>query len=165
MSLIPYVNRQAVRNELALYDFDTSQIPEQEEFTFTDEAGSSIIFDRNGLHAEGTLHCYNHMAKPVVTGNYCKRVWTGIRFAVSQEQVIDLPPEPLVLKMLETFHVQLSNQQVLDYILANKENAFRQIYTKRLYQQAPATVLLHNCIPLFLPRPENCLGNFLRKRF
>lgn len=130
LCLVPFVRKRAIRTELRRYRLDRKRLPaSQEEWDFSNKE-ISLAFNRYGMKVDGELYYYNHLRKLVITGNECQRVVIQFVFIVSEEQCILLPLNPQTLKMLEDFQVTLDNQETLDYILAEPEKAFAQIYAK-----------------------------------
>ena len=128
LATVPVVRKKAIEAELARYDFDVSKI-ERDTWDFSTEE-LALKFDEHGMHIDGTLHYYNHLRKQVVTGNHYKRVEIYLMFALSEEQNVLLNVNPTTMKMLTCLNITLDNQHILDYILSNKREAFRQIYDK-----------------------------------
>lgn len=129
LASIPFVRKKAITIELQRYDFDTSDVEECEIFDFSTE-DFSLKFDKNGMYVNEELFYYNHLNKYILTENYCKRVGIYIQFTLDEEHKITLSLSPTTLKMLECFEIELDNKHILDYIITNKEDAFKQIYNK-----------------------------------
>ncbi len=127
--LVPFVKKEAIRTEMQRYNLDTEIVTTLEIFDFSDDE-LSVKFDKHGMYIDDELYYYNHLTKYLVTHNHYKRIAIGIRFSVSEEQSITLPLDCFTLKMLQVLNIELQNQAVLDYIIANKEAAFKQIYDK-----------------------------------
>lgn len=129
LATVPVVRKKVIEAELARYDFDASKIEASDTWDFsTDEL--ALKFDKYGMSIDGTLHYYNHLLKQVVTGNHYKRVEIYLMFAFSEAENVILNVNPTTLKMLTCLNITLDNQHILDYILSNKWDAFRQIYDK-----------------------------------
>lgn len=82
------------------------------------------------MYINNELFYFNYLNKNVVTDNYCKRVGIYIQLNLDKEHIVTLPVNPTSLKMLECLEVKLNNRHILDYVIANKKNAFEQIYNK-----------------------------------
>ena len=129
LSCVPIVRRIAIRTEIDRYNFDTSDQEALEVYDFSDDEFSfSLQFDQNGMILNDILYYYNHLDKVVMTSNYCNRVEIFLRFTFSEDTYASVPLNPTSLKMLECFDIELENEEVLNYILENKEAAFEQIY-------------------------------------
>lgn len=129
LASVPLVRKKAIDTELERYDFDTSKVEPLEIYDFSTE-DFSLRFDEYGMYVNDELYYYNHLNKNVVTGNYCKRVSIYMQFALDEEHIVTLPVNPTSLKMLECLEIKLDNRDILDYIIANKRDAFEQIYNK-----------------------------------
>jgi hypothetical protein len=129
LASVPLVRRKAIKTELERYDFDTSKEQALEIYDFSTEE-FSLKFDKYGMYVNDELFYYNHLDKMVVTGNYCKRIEIYLQFSRSKEQFVTISVNPTTLKMLESLEIKLDNRHVLDYIIANKQDAFEQIYNK-----------------------------------
>lgn len=129
LASVPLVRKKAIDAELERYDFDTSKVEPLEIYDFSTE-DFSLRFDEYGMYVNDELYYYNHLNKKVITDNYCKRVSIYMQFALDEEHVVTLPVNPTSLKMLECLEIKLDNRDILDYIIANKRDAFEQIYNK-----------------------------------
>ncbi len=129
LASVPLVRKKAIKIEVERYDFDTSKEEPLEFYDFsTDEF--SLKFDKYGMYVNDELFYYNHLNKNVVTGNYLKRVGVYLQFALDEEHRVTLSVNPTTLKMLESLEIKLDNIHILEYIIANKKDAFEQIYNK-----------------------------------
>lgn len=126
---VPFVRKKAIAAEMQRYDFDTSNVEAAELWNFSTD-DFSLKFDRFGMYVNDKLFYYTHLYKQIITSNYCKRVGIYLQFALSKEQAVTLYVNPVTLKLLQSLDIQLENQQTLEYILSNKEDAFRKIYDK-----------------------------------
>lgn len=129
LASVPFVRKRAIETEIGQYDFNVSKVETFDMWDFSTEE-FSLKFDKNGMYVNDELFYYNHLSKMVVTGNYCKRVEIYLQFALSEDQVVTLSVNPTTLKMLEFLEIKLDNQHVLEYIISNKKEAFKQIYNK-----------------------------------
>jgi len=129
LSSVPLRRRKTIRAELERYDFDHSSIEGRELWDFSDDR-MTLKFDRYGMDADGVRFYYSHMSRSVVTSNHYKRIWIWLEFSTPEGMLVRLPVDASVLKMLEHLKLKLDNGDVLDYIVSNKEQAFRQIYFK-----------------------------------
>lgn len=129
LASVPLVRKKAIKIELEQYDFDTSTEVTLETYDFSTEK-FSLKFDKYGMYVNDELFYYNHLYKNVVTSNYLKRVGIYLQFALDKEHRITLSVNPTTLKMLESLEIKLDNKHILDYIIANKKDAFEQIYNK-----------------------------------
>lgn len=129
LACVPLIRKKAINIELERYNFDTSSAEQLETYDFSTEA-FSLKFDRFGMYINDELFYYNHLNKMVVTGNQHQRIWIRLQFSLSPEQVVTIPVTPTTLKMLECLEIKLDNGHILDYIAANKKDAFEQIYNK-----------------------------------
>lgn len=129
LTSVPLVRKKAIKIEIERYDFDTSKEELLEIYDFSTEE-FSLKFDRYGMYVNDELFYYNHLNKNVATGNYLKRVDVYLQFALDEEHSVTLSVNPSTLKMLDSLEIKLDNRHVLDYIIANKKDAFEQIYNK-----------------------------------
>lgn len=129
LASVPLVRKKAIDIELERYDFDTSTAEPLEIYDFSTE-DFSLKFDEHGMYVNDELFYYNHLNKNVITDNYCNRVGVYIQFAWDEEHIVTLSVNPTSLKMLECLEIKLDNRHILDYIIANKKDAFKQIYNK-----------------------------------
>ena len=129
LASVPLVRKRAIKIEIERYDFDTSKEEPLEIYDFSTEE-FSLKFDRYGMYVNDELFYYNHLNKNVATGNYLKRVGVYLQFALDEEHSVTLSVNPSTLKMLDSLEIKLDNRHILDYIIANKKDAFEQIYNK-----------------------------------
>lgn len=129
LATVPFIRKKTIRTELELYDFDSSKVEELDVWDFSTEE-SGLKFDQLGMYIDNELFYYNHISKTVETSNHCKRIIIYLQFAISEEQIITLPVNPTTLKMLECLNIKLDNQNILEYILSNKQEAFKKIYNR-----------------------------------
>lgn len=129
LASVPLVRKKIIEIELERYNFDTSTEEPLEIYDFSTEY-FSLKFDKHGMYVNDVLFYYNHLNKNVVTDKYCKRVGVYIQFTLDGEFTVTLPVNPTTLKMLECLEIKLDNRYILDYIIANKKDAFEQIYSK-----------------------------------
>ncbi len=127
LAAVPLVRRRVVREELLRYDFDTASIPEEDTWDYSSEA-HSLQFTRHGIRLDEHLYYYNHVGKRLITGNYCSRVRIHILFTLPTGMEIPLPMNPRTIKMVQSTGIVLENHAAWNYLLANKEKAFSQIY-------------------------------------
>ena len=129
LAIVPLMRKKAIETELSRYNFDASMEIPREIYDFsTDEL--SLKFDKFGMYVNDELYYYNHLDRYIMTGNMYNRVDLYIQFSQSKEWFVTLPVNPTTLKMLESLNIQLHNNDILEYILANKKDAFEQIYNK-----------------------------------
>lgn len=121
-----YLHKRIKNDETDRFDFDASKIKPKDVWDFSGE-DYQLTFNKYGMTVDGELYNYNHLMKYVNTANPLKRVVIDIVFALDEEHWISLPLNAELLKMLECLNIYLSNQEVLDYIVNNKEEALRQI--------------------------------------
>ncbi len=129
LASVPFIRKRAIETEIERYDFNISKAETFDMWDFSTEE-FSLKFDKNGMHVNDELFYYNHLSKTVITGNYRKRVEIYLQFALSETQVVTLSVNPTTLKMLEFLKIKLDNQDVLEYIISNKQEAFKEIYNK-----------------------------------
>ena len=124
---VPILRRKTLNFELNRYDFDYSAEEAQELYDFSN-GELSLKFDKTGMYVDGERYEYNRLTRRLMTSNQGRRVWLGLEFSPPEEWSIALPVNPKTLKMLEHFEINLENEEVLRYMIENKEKAFRQIY-------------------------------------
>lgn len=125
---VPILRRKTLNFELSRYDFDYSAEEAQELYDFSNEE-RSLKFDQTGMYVDGERYEYNRLTRRLMTTNLGRRVWLGLEFSPPEEWSIALPVNPKTLKMLEHFEINLENEEVLRYMIENKEKAFRQIFS------------------------------------
>ena len=129
LSAVPFIRKKVLRDELDSYSFDFSDLEHKTEYEYSFD-DSIIKFDKYGMYVEGHLFYYNHLYISVVTNNYCHRILIDLRFALDDENFIQIRLDEKMLKMISDLHIPIQNEDILNYILNNKEDAFKQIYNK-----------------------------------
>ena len=129
LAMVPFVRKKVLRDELDSYHFDYSDLDDKSEYEYSFDNGM-IKFDKNGMIVEGVLYYYNHLYPSVITDNYCHRILIALRFALDDEKYVQVVLDKKALKMIRDLQIPIENEDVLNYILENKENAFQQIYNK-----------------------------------
>lgn len=129
LCLVPYVRKRAIAEEIARYDFDVSDVGDQDEWDFSD-GEHQTVFNRYGIVLDGQLHYYNHIRKVVTTDNQCQRVNISLLFVIDDDTYGSVPLTKSTLKVIRQFNIRLINQDKLDYIIGHKEQAFKEIYLK-----------------------------------
>jgi hypothetical protein len=140
MISVPFVRRREIQLELSKYSFDDEAEP-KDEYLFGSEYGD-VVFDRNGITCGDNYYDYADVSASIFTGNYLLLVNISIEFYLDEEQSIMIPLSSETIHMLKQFGIELENPEVLEYILNNKEDAFKQIYSygwirKGLYGKMP----------------------------
>lgn len=129
LSMVPFIRKKVLRDELDSYDFNFSNLERKSEYEYSLDDGI-IKFDKYGMYVEDNLFYYNHLCISVITENYCHRVLIALRFALDDENFIQILLDKKALKMISDLQIPIQNENILNYILKNKENAFKQIYNK-----------------------------------
>ena len=134
LRMVPKTREQEMALELERYDFDTSQVEEQEIYRLELE-GLELEFSENGLKVDGRFHWYNPVSPRLVVTNRFNRVWLAIRFGGADDlKALFVPLSPVLLKAVESLPIPLENPQMFAYLLTHKENAFAQIYKYGTFQ-------------------------------
>ncbi len=124
-----FIKKEALRTELMLNDFNTENIEDNEWYDFSAD-NLILIFDKNGIRLNDEFYYYNHFSKTLITDNEFLRINIYVVFYLDEENALSMRLDSRILKVLERFNVELNNQKVLEYIINNKEEAFKQIYTR-----------------------------------
>ena len=129
LSVVPFVRKKAIQTEIQRYDFDFSDEPALEIWDFSTEE-TALRFKSYGMYVDDDFYNFDELMITVETSNYCNRVHIVLRFMITPDMYIDLPIDKRVLKMIDCFRIRIYNRSQLEYILDNKNAAFKEIYNK-----------------------------------
>ena len=129
LSVLPFIRKRVLQDELNDYDFDFYKVESKSEYCYSTD-NAIIKFDKYGMYVNGNLSYYNHLQISIVTDNYCHRILIALRFALDDDSFIQIRLGAEELKMISDLQIPLQNRNILNYILNNKEIAFKQIYNK-----------------------------------
>lgn len=130
---VPKTRKMELALEMERYDFDISDVPEQNSYLIVYE-GAEITFSSGGLMVDGTFFWYSRLNPRLVTSNRFNRVWVAIQFGNDPVKSLFVPVSPMLVRAVENLDIPLQNREKFDYLLANKENAFAQIYKYGTFQ-------------------------------
>lgn len=134
LAAVPQTRKKELALELDRYDFDYSNVEEQ-EFYIINLEGIELRFGRNGLSVDGQFHWYGHTAPRLVTSNKFNRIWIAIRFGSEDDlTALFVPLQPVLIRAVEHLVIPLRNPEELDYLLTHKQNTFAQIYNRGTFQ-------------------------------
>lgn len=129
LSIVPIIKKRVLQEEIASYDFDFFKLSNLSNYDYSYD-DISLKFDINGMYVDGDLFYYNHLYIAIVTDSYCHRINIAVRFSVDDNYYGQVRLDAKILKMIYDFRIPVQNKDVLDYIVNNKEQAFKQIYNK-----------------------------------
>lgn len=133
LTVVPKTRKMELAMELERYDFDISDVPEQTRYTIVYE-GAEVTFSSGGLKVDGTFFWYNRLNPRLVTSNRFNRVWVAIQFGNDPVKSLFVPISPVLIRAVVNVDIPLQNREEFNYLLANKENAFAQIYKYGTFQ-------------------------------
>lgn len=125
---VPKTRAWEIAAELKRYDFSPSTIPLGDTWTLEDE-GTLLQFSKNGLTIDGKFYWYNHLQPCLVTTNRFNRVWIALQFGSAPMHAVYVPLTSEAIAAVGHFEIPLKYPEALDFLLENKEQAFREIYS------------------------------------
>ncbi|MDF2700892.1 MAG: hypothetical protein K0Q49_2455 [Haloplasmataceae bacterium] len=132
----PIIRKKEILIECAKKDFDLRSVEDQDEFEFSDsEQVQKIKLSSKGIIIGERLYDVHSFDVTLIIKNYLLLVDLTICFTrkdINEEQsdnkiCISLTKE--LIYALKKFNVNVRNQDELDFIINNKEIAFKQILT------------------------------------
>ncbi|MCD4827013.1 MAG: hypothetical protein K8Q99_04470 [Acholeplasmataceae bacterium] len=134
---VPFTRKIELRLENSKYDFSYTQLDdiesiEVEPFEGADE-GTKVIFNNNGLNTYGQQYDYNHFEISFITSNKYNQIFLGVRFLLLNtneefDPFLTFKFDGKFYSIIKHFEIPINNRQVMEYLLENKEDAFKQIY-------------------------------------
>jgi hypothetical protein len=129
---VPIIRKRELQIECAKYDFDyAGEIHNIESIYLwiweTDEA-CKIDFEPLGIQFNDHFYLYSECTASVETSSRSYRIDITIRFCFENDKYFSMVLEGYLIKIISKFDIQIVNQEIYDYIIHNKEQAFDQIY-------------------------------------
>lgn len=130
-----FVRKKEVKIELSKYDFTIDNEPEK-EYVIKNTEGTSFIFNKEGIIYNEKLYEYDDISVMLCTNNHLSKVNIFISFHIAKANKYIKPYflirlDKDLVNVIKKYNIKFSNkdQEKLDYILNNKEEAFKQIIT------------------------------------
>lgn len=137
---IPIIRKKEVEIELKKYDFSI-QKENKEEYTLKTMDNIECIINKEYLMINNKKFKHDDFCIEVITYNYLLTVQINIEFVLIETNELIAPCwnfklDNELLNALVKFNIEIINKEIFDYIINNKEEAFRQIlkygYIKKL---------------------------------
>lgn len=142
MASVPIVRKKELSIELAKNIYDMSNTDDKDEYHFDITHGYDIVsveLAHNGLMFDKTHFNYDEFEISLETTKYLNLINIYILFSIKDnasnlknwdenELFFQLKLSPDLVYAIHKFNIEIENPDVLDYILSNREQAFKQIY-------------------------------------
>lgn len=132
----PFILKKEIKIELSRHDFAIREELLQYNIRCLDYSkfGLSkdldVVFDKAGLRVNNKDYLYEDFAIYVSTGNHNMRVEIVVDFILQSEDeklfmIFNMDND--LLNVIVNYNLQIKNKKVLDYIINDKEKAFKEI--------------------------------------
>lgn len=130
-----FVRKKEIKLELSKYDFTVDK-ESKKEYIIKNTEGTAFVFNELGIIFNEKLYEYDDIAVMLCTNNHLSKVNIFISFHITKVNKYIKPYflirlDKDLVNVIKKFNIKFSNkdQKNLDYILNNKEEAFKQIIT------------------------------------
>ena len=135
---VPVVRKREIALECAKYSFDTSNIDEEQEYDFLLDDNNRIQLTDHGCtqndevcldYGEFDISLQTNKALNLVNINICFSLNKDAKGKEEDEEPwLRLRLSAKLLAAIDKYDIHITNRDVLDYIITNKKEAFKQIY-------------------------------------
>lgn len=128
LATVPKTRNWEIAEELKRYDLTQSHPVPEDGYTM-EQDGVKIEFTGEGLRVDGVFYWYNRLSPMLATSNRFLRIWLALQFSTDSTHAFFIPLSSEVIAAINQFSIPIGNRQQFDFLLENKEEAFRQIYS------------------------------------
>lgn len=135
--ITPFVRKVELKIEMSKYNFDRITLGSDSFFEFVPISGTEanivVLFQEHCLKLYDKEYNYCDFNVRLCSSNHLNKINLFIVFTLHNSDTAYNPYLSFILEgrlitVLERFNIVIENQDELEYIIKNKENAFKQIY-------------------------------------
>ena len=130
MAFLPYINKKSYQLELSRYDFTIDERKKEEYVVYTNEK-MAIIFKEDGLYVMNKYYKYDDLTFKLYSSNVSLKVNIFVYIFVEKINYLiiywHLALEKELINAIEKYNIKLVNHDKYNYIINNKEEAFKAI--------------------------------------
>lgn len=134
LSINPFIRKQEIKIEVSKYNFDKVVLENNSFYEFTPcNENTVVIFKEKTLEINGKDYDYSCFDIMIISSNSLNKINLTVLFTLQNSGrehnpylVFEL--DGRMISVLDKFNIMIKNRDVLDFIINNKEEAFKQIY-------------------------------------